>query len=358
VVVHGVRHEIRLGPRRHDHRWHAESQARVVVTVRRLSHRHLRVAPVAGVERSRGRHVIVIAAVLVVREDQQRACPRVRPEQRLDDLADEVLPRLHVLRVLLTGVLIVGLDHDHRRQRARLTRRAERRCGHARRPERTEEVRALLCRNVRGSEQTRRGQLRVVVGPGDAVRVEHLEDVAVVRCHRRGRRVGADEARGGRRHHEDAVRIRLAQRRAEIPIAYRERRCERVVERQQRLVPIAERLLAAAPKESVHRPGVVREVARVPGLGNAKRLAAVGHRERAIRSSARVGLGHRGHAIARQRRPAVHLAAARRDVMRQHAEVVVERMVLHHHDDDVIDVGKFGSEVRLRHARGTRGKRQ
>ena len=56
------------------------------------------------------RHVIVVAAVLVVVPDQQRALPAGAVDDRVDDPGGEVLPDCDVLRVLLGSEEVVRLD--------------------------------------------------------------------------------------------------------------------------------------------------------------------------------------------------------------------------------------------------------
>src|SRR5581483_12268199 len=61
---------------------------------------------VVGLDRGRRRDVVVVAAVLVVELDEERARPRRRVQHGVHDAGHEGLPELDVLRVLLRLALL------------------------------------------------------------------------------------------------------------------------------------------------------------------------------------------------------------------------------------------------------------
>src|SRR5690348_12839664 len=67
----------------------------------------------------RRRHMVVVAAVLVVVPDQQRLRPAGPGYHRVDDLRGELLPGRDVLRVLLRLIPEVRLDQAEPGQVAR-----------------------------------------------------------------------------------------------------------------------------------------------------------------------------------------------------------------------------------------------
>ncbi len=142
---------------------------------------------------------------------------------------------------------------------------------------------------------------------------------------------------------EAPVRVGLREGRAEVAVAHRERLRQAVVEGDVGLVPVAHGYGPAGADEAVVATVVERVVARNPVLpGRPVELARRGHVEGAQEPSVLHGVRVEGPAVAVEREP---VAAA------EHPEARVEGVVLHHHNDDVFDlgqcVGAFG-QVRVR----------
>ena len=179
-----------------------------------------------------------------------------------------------------------------------------------------------------------RGQVGEVVAPADPVGVQAVPDRAV------GRRrvfeafgVRRDVAVGGAGHQEAAVGVGLARSGAEPAVGQAERAGQRVCEGERRLGPVAHRLVGFhRADEAVHLAAVDLLVGRVPALGDVGSLR--GGREREGANAPRgPGIAVQGDAGAREAQ-ALRLRLARAG---ERAEQVVEGVVLHHHDDDVIE---------------------
>ena len=144
--------------------------------------------------------------------------------------------------------------------------------------------------------------------------------------------VGGDEAEGGAGQEEAAIRVGLGQDGAEVAVAEREGLGQRVVEGD--LLPgvVRHRPVAAAlgPDEPIVAAVRVLQVAGVPALGDVAGLARVGLVEGADIPAARVRIRVRRAAAAVEGEA---VAPA------EHAEVVVEGVVLLHDDHDVVDLG-------------------
>ncbi len=181
------------------------------------------------------------------------------------------------------------------------------------------------------------GEIGEVVAPTDPVRVQPVEDRPVRRSAAEERRhVGGDAPVGGAREQEAPVRDRLARRRAEPPVRDRERPRERVREREhlRRVVP---HRLGRGDRldEPVHPAAVDLLVRRIPRLRHMFRLRGRGKGERAHerRRAARTGVGVRRRAARIEAQPVGGALPG----TREGTEQVVERVVLHHHHDDVIE---------------------
>ena len=320
------RHVALLRPRRDDDQRNPEAVAVIPA------------GPVTGIEdrldvvrldRARRRDVVVIAAVLVVGDEQRRVLPRGRVQDGVRDLSDEPLADLDVLRVLLRRRVVVRVDEGERGQRA----------GGGVGQELVELVLAGAAtwrrQDTRDDQPAR--NLLVVDPVVDLVRVEPVEDRAV----RRGQMERCGDVRrnesGGRAGEEEpAVRVRLAQRRAEEPLTDREVLDERIGERQVALVPEAHRDWAARPDEAIVAPAVVRLVAGVPGLSRDVReltwRAGVLRKDLlAVRIPVEIEELAAVTAQPIHPGPTLHLVG-------DHPEQVVERVVLHHQHDDVTDL--------------------
>ena len=183
-------------------------------------------------------------------------------------------------------------------------------------------------------------QVGEVVAPADAVGLQAVEDRAV------GRRrvceafvVGGDVAVGGGGHQEAPVGVGLARRRAEPAVVERERAREGVGERQHVLGPVAHRLVVAdRSDEAVHLAAVDLLVCGVPGLRHDGACAVVGSGKECTRlcRRRRVAVARVAGGVEAQ---AVRLGLTRE---RERAEQVVEGVVLHHHDDNVVERQRFG----------------
>ena len=197
---------------------------------------------------------------------------------------------------------------------------------------------------------------RVVVGPGDPVPGQHVEDGPGGRVVEQVERQVIDEAVRRSRDEEAAVGERRAQARAEPVIGQRERPGQAVVERQVVFGPVAH-ADGSAIGVGQHRPGCWP---RTPGsfpcrhcrwlacqlCEGARGCWTVEGRWCARTGSPSVpGLDTAGSPSASEREA---LAAAA-----QHAEVVVVGVVLHHQHDDVLDLRQqvgAGGQGRLRGA--------
>ena len=179
---------------------------------------------------------------------------------------------------------------------------------------------------------------RPVVDPGDPVPGQHVHDRARPRPVKQVEGQVVHQAVGGPGEQEPAVRERRAQARAEPAVRQRERPGERVVERQILLGPVAHggglvalrRGLLGRGHEPVHLAAGPLGVAGAPalaghavGLHGGARVIGPDHGARGVRV---LGIGR---AVVTERES---LAPA------EGAEVVVERVVLHHQHDDVLDL--------------------
>ena len=290
----------------------------------------------SGAGARRRRDVVVVTAVLVVAPDQQGLGPRRARHRGVDHPRRERLTGLDVLGVLLGRVREVGLDQRERRQRAR-----------GRVAVVAVDRREVL--GVRGAaaEQSRARKVRVVVLPGDPVRVELLEDGPARRRRRQDGTGVHDEAGGRPRDEIAAVRVRLGEHRREPPVAQHERPCERGVERQVVRGPVAHRDRTAGEDEPVVAAVGVRDVALVPPLRRLPRqLARRGHPERVDGVALTVGVRVGRAALAIETEA---VAAA------EQAEVVVVGVVLHHQHEDVLDLRhrvRARRQVRVRQRTG------
>ncbi len=123
VVLDHVGDVVAARPRRDHEQRHTEA---IAVEATR-GQRHIRVrergrigdrSDAVGRDRSRRGHMVVVAAVLVVGDEQSRLVPEPRPRQRADDLSDEALANLDVLGVLLRGDVVVRVEERERGQAA------------------------------------------------------------------------------------------------------------------------------------------------------------------------------------------------------------------------------------------------
>ncbi len=162
---------------------------------------------------------------------------------------------------------------------------------------------------------------------------------------------GVVNGSAGRAGEEEApVGFRLRQHRAEVTLPDREVLRERVGERHVALVPVAHRDRPAGAHEAVVAAAVVGDVAGIPGLGGL--AAQLAGRARSLGWDATAGppgVGVRDPAMAHGQ--SVERRAARY-LCRDHPEQVVERMVLHHQHDDVLDL------VKARRPRAEVGERE
>ena len=170
----------------------------------------------------------------------------------MNSLAD-----LDVLRVLLRRGGVVGVDERELRQLP----------GRGVGQELGEVVLTVGARRGRrtGHDQEARKVL-VVDTPADLVRVEPIPDRAVLGGNLERRVVGGDRPRRRPGEEEAAVRVRLREHGAEVPLAEREVLRERVREGDVRIVPVAHRDRAAGADEAVVATVVIGDVARVPCL--------------------------------------------------------------------------------------------
>ncbi len=179
----------------------------------------------------------------------------------------------------------------------------------------------------------------VIVRPRDAVPGKHVEDRARRRVVKQVQRQIIDQAVGRARDQEPAVGERRAEARAEPAIGQRERAGQTVVERQVRLGPVthSDRLVGSglhllrAGDESVHSSAIPLQMARVPALA--------GHAIGLLRGGRVVAADHLGVGI-RVRRLRLAVASELEPVAPpgEHAQVAVVGMVLHHQDDNVLDL--------------------
>ncbi len=107
VVLDDARGVIGLRPRR-DHDQRDPEAVAVIARPEVAGTEHRR--DVVGLDRGRGRDVVVVAAVFVVGDEHRGATPRRRVDQGVDDLGDEALAGLDVLRVLLRRGVVVRVD--------------------------------------------------------------------------------------------------------------------------------------------------------------------------------------------------------------------------------------------------------
>ena len=177
------------------------------------------------------------------------------------------------------------------------------------------------------------GDVGGVARPADAVRVEPVEDGPVGRDPGDRRGVGGDQPEGGAGQQEAAIRVRLGQHRAEVAVAEGERAGQRVVEGDLLARVVRHRPVAAAlgPDEPVVAAVRVLQVAGVPALGDVAGLAGIRLVEGADVAARRVRVRVRRAAAAVEGEPVTSA---------EHPEVVVEGMVLLHHDHDVVDLGQ------------------
>ena len=155
---------------------------------------------------------------------------------------------------------------------------------------------------------------------------------------------------------EAPVGVGLRRTRGEPPVRQRERTRQGVVEGDVALVPIAHGHVARRGDEPGHGSAGDRLMGGVPGLvGLRLHLALARHPERADHP-ARHGVRVAGPPELVEPEP----VSARSAASRQHPEVVVERVVLHHDDHDVVDrdarIGSTGRTVTIRDVAGSPGR--
>ena len=328
MVAGLMRHVVLLRPGGHDATGHPE--AGVVVgagNVTRLENGRHVVRLHGGL---RG-DVVVPASVLVVDPEQRRLVPRRSTHHRIDEQGGVALTHRDV--PVLLGEVGVGIDEAERRQVPRC--RVGEELGHVHGLGRIVEEHGL-------EEGTRR-QVGVVVLPGDAVVVEAVEDRAVGGVDLGdARHVGAEVAQRGAGDEEAAIRVGLGHDRREVAVADGELPCHGVVEGKVPLVPVAHGRAAARLDEAHVGAVVPRRVRGVPALGDARvgLAAGVGQVERAHVATGRIRVEVDRLPVPSGRQP---VPAAQR------AQVVVERVVLHHEHDDVLDLREgVGSRRKVR----------
>ena len=246
-----------------------------------------------------------------------------------------------------------------------------------------------MCR-IRAAEDPRRGYVREKVLPGDAVAVEQVQngsrDGAIPTEGRRGGRDdlrGREMAEGGRRERVRAIRKRRSDHRREVPIADRERLGEPVIEGQVAIVVVPHRLVfgVALPgvdllRRVVHaHEAVIRAVPqRIRRMVEVRLLVRSGPPVVEVRFGAVVGQFEGADPLHPRRRIGVEVPVAAVETgplplasetvdaamvascaragmiwtarhVRQHPEVVVERMVFLHHDDDVVHLAQVALRV-------------
>src|SRR5207302_9190083 len=157
----------------------------------------------------RRRHVIVIAAVLVIGNEDDRILPQGPVAHGVHDLRNERLPSLYVRwRMLIvfelpSGQTEIGIDERHLRQRTYAGCSCSLRQEHLKR----QEVWIHACR----AEQPEAASLRrilEVVGPGYFTLIEQVEDGSgdrLVASRRRKRIVGGQMSKRRHRHKIRAV---------------------------------------------------------------------------------------------------------------------------------------------------------
>ena len=304
--------------------------------------------------------------------------PALAVHDVLDDLRGEALALPDVLRVLLGVVLEIGIHDADRGQRAavgvgeellrtpdvpHVAADAERvdvrgelhvlaqlsQGGGVQRPQRAQPAlqHPAPVPQRRPEPGLAPGQ-RVVVHPRDAVCAELVEDGPVGRVVGHVHRQVVDEPVGGPGDEEPAVGEGRAQAGGEPPVGQRERPGQSVVEGQVALGPVAhgpggvlvrDQLLGRGhePVELAVRP---LQVGGVPAL-----RGGVRHLDRAVqvvggnRLTLGPGVGDLRLAVRAERET---LTPAR-----QHAQVVVVGVVLHHQHDDVLDLRQQVSAGRL-----------
>src|SRR5260370_23257693 len=201
--------------------------------------------------------MVVVTAVLVVRYEDHCVLPERSIPYRVDHLRDERLSSLYVRwRMLIIFVLRseqseIGIDERHLRQRAYARRSASRR----QKQEKRQKVRV----HARPPEQPEARSLRrilKIVGPGDSIFIQQIENSSVVRLISSRRRkliVCAQMAKGGRGHEISAICKRWPKHRGEIAVVHREICGQVIVERNLVLVIKAHRLIVARRLEAVLR---------------------------------------------------------------------------------------------------------
>ena len=357
-----------LRVRRHGEERHAEAvlveRSGLALIERREQHR-LEAVGLAG---GGGQDVIVDAAVLVVRDEENGGAPLGAGRDGVDDLPHELLPDLDLgRRVLVVArrglVQVVAVDERDGGEVAAL------RVG--------EELRELLHRAdavasadaEREDDPLRRGAHVRVPVEADASNRELVEDDDGGL----GRRIRGDvgervarQTEARRRVEVHPVRVRRAEEGAVIVVRHRERAVDVVVERDVGLVVPPHRALAAELRrgdarrrlahvahaivhvvEAVVQPLVVlgvRATPRVTGVEEAE-LRRVLPRMRRERGVARIGARAAVDLVLRVVRVARRRGrrfdgvrdALRRLVLREVAEVAVEGPVLLREHDDVLD---------------------
>ena len=161
----------------------------------------------------------------------------------------------------------------------------------------------------------------------------------------------AGDARGVRRHvtqrrrgdEEAAVRVRLRHDRAEVAVADGELRGQRVIEGELRAGEVTHRRRPTGLGEARVRATGPAQVGAVPALADlgAGRRGGVRHRKREDVVAVWSGVVVERRPVPAEREP---VAAA------EHAEMVVEGVVLHHEDDHVLNGGQrvgAGREMRV-----------
>ena len=305
-----------LHARTDQHAGHAETQTAIVAD---------RVALVIGHRRERRRHVIVEATPFVVVDDQQCPAPLRARAQRVVDLVQEGLSVAHVgermIVVRRAGDFAAEarVDVGHLRQLARRGIDEEAREG-------------LADRHEARAEQGCQRQVVEVVAAAQACRRQAIPD----RRQCRGRR-GIAVAIGLARVHVHAVRVGAAENAAEVAVADGPVLRAALEERQIVGAEVADGKMIARAVDGLQEAvvGAVVEVhaaARVAVVRIALAAALV-----AVASGARKMEAVDGGAVLVGKAEA-GLASVRAG---QPAQIMIERAVLHHHDDDVVDAARL-----------------
>ena len=281
--------------------------------------------------RGRGRHVVEEPAPLVEIDEQHRPLPR---RTRADGGVDPIEERL-------AGPDVAeGMIVRPRSGRLREERPVDE-CHLGQRPGTAigeEFVQRPADRDILGAPQPEEGHIAVVIASLEAARGQSVPDG---RQGRQGGRVAQPVGLSGML--VDPVRKGGPQDRTEITVE----RCPlryRATQEGEVFLPVVtdrERIVDAEPAVA---PGVV--VFHAPALVRMVRIRVTAPLE--IRSEGIGGVAHTGRIeVGEPGLPSVGI--------RQPSEEMVERPVLHHHDDDVLDPARAG--IKRQRARGARQQR-